>query len=276
MDQQTLTSAIYIQEQIPNIKPKVGIILGSGLGDVVETIQLRQSLRYENIPNFPQSTILGHSGQLHLGQLGKVAVACLQGRVHFYEDIHPKIILNLMSTLYELGCRYLLVTNAAGSLHPHMLPGSLMLITDHINFQFKNVLVGQCYHSPRSPFIDMEEAYSPRLRQVLQAVAIRENIVLNEGVYVGVLGPSFETPAEIKAFARLGADAVGMSTIPEVIAARYYGLQVVGISVISNLAAGLTPQRLSHEHTLYQAQQAAQTLQHLITAFLNDDDFDAP
>lgn len=268
MVNQQLSSAEYIRQQLPDVNPQVGIILGSGLGDLVDNIQSRQSLSYQDIPHFPQTHIAGHSGQLHFGQLGKVNVACLQGRSHFYEGTANETILNLIGTLHELGCHYLLVTNAAGSLQMSLPPGELMLITDHINFQFNNVLVGCFKEHNRSPFIDMEHAYCPQLRQGLSIVAQEQNIRLAEGVYVGVLGPSFETPAEIKAFARLGADAVGMSTIAEVIAARYYGMKVAGISVISNMAAGLSQEKLSHEHTLHNAKLASQKLQQLIMAFL--------
>lgn len=263
-----LSSADYIREQIPGIVPQVGIILGSGLGDLVDDIESRQSLSYQTIPGFPPPRVAGHGGQLHLGRLGKVVVACLQGRSHFYEGTSNEIILNMVHTLHELGCQYLIVTNAAGSLHTTMLPGELMLITDHINFQFRNVLTGHFYDNQRSPFIDMEHAYCPELQQAIRNIAAAQAIKLNEGVYVGVLGPSFETPAEIKAFACLGADAVGMSTIAEITAAHYYGLRSIGISVISNFAAGLSAEKLSHEHTLHHAKLAGDTLKKLIHAFL--------
>lgn len=273
MNDQQLASAEYIKQQLPDINPKVGIILGSGLGRLVDYIPSKQSLSYQSIPGFPQTQVAGHSGQLHFGQLGNVEVACLQGRSHFYEGTENKTIVNLIGTLYELGCEYLLVTNAAGSLQLSMPPGALMLIQDHINFQFKNVLVGCGNQSARSPFINMEHAYCPKLRQGLTQVAASQNIPLTAGVYLGVLGPSFETPAEIRAFTLLGAHAVGMSTVAEVIAARYYGLQVAGISVITNMAAGLSQEKLSHEHTLRNAEQASSRLIQLIIAFLQQYSF---
>lgn len=250
-----------ISKQIGPIKPKIGIILGSGLGAaLIQNIEQSIELAYEDLPNFPLPSIKGHAGKLHIGYLNQVAIACLQGRGHLYEGISIEAIKTQIRTLQLLGVSILIITNAAGSLDPSQAAGSLMLINDHINFQGINPLAGPNDENFGPRFIDMENAYDRELRALLAATGREINIDLPEGVYLGVVGPSFETPAEIRAFKTLGADLVGMSTVSEVILARHSGLRVAAISAITNAAAGLTQEKLSHEHTLMNAQKAERNL----------------
>ena len=199
---------------------------------------------------FGVATVQGHAGRLVLGYLRGVPVACFQGRLHFYEGISNESAQTFIRTLKLIGCEMVLLTNAAGSMNMDAGPGSLMLITDHINFSFKNPLMGKNDDMFGERFVPMEDAYDPALRQLALDVAKQNNIKLHQGVYMGVLGPSFETPAEIRAFMMMGANSVGMSTVPEVIIARHCGLRVLAISAITNYAAGLSKQGLSHEETL--------------------------
>jgi xanthosine phosphorylase len=259
-------AAAAIRARVRDAKPRLGLILGSGLGPIADSIISATAISYSDIPGFPQPGVEGHAGKLILGMLGGLPVACLQGRVHLYEGKGVEPIKMLVRTLQRLGCGSLLLTNAAGSLRPGMGAGSLMMIADHLNMQPANPLAGpnDAEFGPRFP--PMEDAYDPELRRILARVAGRAGIALSEGVYAAILGPSFETPAEIRAFARLGADAVGMSTVPEVIVARHCGLRVVAVSVITNLAAGMG-EPLSHEKTLREAAGAATKLQTLIAGY---------
>lgn len=250
--------------------PRLGLILGSGLGGISEKIQPDKIFSYEEIPGFSKSTIPGHSGRLHLGYLENFPVACLQGRIHLYEGGSQDAIVTLVRTLKLLGCDTLLITNAAGSIRPNMPTGSLMAITDHINFQFNNPLVGENDERFGPRFFSMDNAYDAHLRHELSAVAKKTGISLFQGVYVGVLGPCFETPAEIRAFHILGADAVGMSTVPEVIAGRHCGLKILAISVITNMAAGMSAEKLDHEQTLRAAAATTADLAQLIYEFIKN------
>ena len=270
MSKEPLSSTEFLTKILDkhNLKPKIAIILGSGLGHVVDAIQNCLSVDYSKIPNFPQTKVKGHRGRLHLGTIGSVTVACLEGRSHFYEGTSSNIIINFIETLKNIGCQSLIITNSAGSLNDKISVGHLMMIRDHINFQFTNVLSGHFQKNDNSPFINMQNAYCPVLRKKFQILAQEEEIILHEGVYMGVLGPSFETPAEILAFKKLGADAIGMSTIPEVIAARYFNLSVLAISVMTNMAAGLSDEILSHEKTLEMASLSCSHLSRLIIKFL--------
>ncbi len=261
-------AAKLIAAEKPNFKPRVGIILGSGLGGLSENIKEVTAISYDHLPGFHSCTVEGHGGKLLLGTLEGVPVACLQGRAHLYEGVSNEVVQSLIRTLHLLGCETLLATNAAGSLREEVPPGELMVISDHINFQFSNPLVGTNDEDFGPRFVALEDAYDPQLRQQLFAVAKELNITLHEGVYIGTLGPSFETPAEIRAFRILGADAVGMSTVPEVIVARHCGMKIAVVSVITNLAAGMAAQKLSHHETLRVANQAAEKLMHLITNFV--------
>jgi len=258
----------FIQNNAPGFKPRVGIVLGSGLGGLADKIDAVASIPFSDIPDFPQSTVEGHEGRLILGRLGGMPVICMQGRIHLYEGGDPQDLAVPVRVMKLLGIEILLVTNAAGSFHEDVGPGRLMLISDHINFTGRNPLIGENDDRFGPRFFSMEEAYDPILREHMKAVAKELDIELSEGVYLHYLGPNFETPAEINAFKILGADAVGMSTTPEVLVARHTGLRVVAISNITNLVAGLSKTKLSHEQTLECAKLAAGDLEKLVVIFL--------
>lgn len=256
-----------IHQRKVDAAPRLGLILGSGLGGFADSIEDAVAIDYADLPGFPRPSVEGHGGRLVLGTVGGLPIACLQGRVHLYEG-KPASALNIMiRTLRALGCETLIVTNAAGSLRPDVGPGSLVLIEDHINMLGQNPLVGA---NVAQRFLDMSEAYSAGFREKVQAVAARENIELATGVYLATPGPSFETPAEIRAFKVLGADLVGMSTVPEVIAARHAGLDVIGFSIVTNFAAGMSGNALSHDETLSEAGAAGTKLARLLHAFFKE------
>lgn len=261
-------AADFVKSKAEGFTPRVGIILGSGLGGLADKIEAVASIDFKDIPDFPQSTVEGHAGRLILGRLGGMPVVCMQGRIHLYEGVDPQDLAVPVRVLKLLGIEILLVTNAAGSFHEDMGPGSLMLLNDHINLTGRNPLVGENDDRFGPRFFSMEDAYDPILREHLKAVAKELDIKLHEGVYLHYLGPNFETPAEIRAFRTLGADAVGMSTTPEVLAARHMGLRVAAISNITNLAAGMNKETLSHEQTLECAKLAAEDLENLVIIFL--------
>lgn len=263
-----MTAFLTIKQTLPKAAPRLGLILGSGLGALAKTITSATDFPYESLPEFLACSVTGHSGILRIGKLGGLEVACLQGRPHWYEGVSARAFHTPIDTLKQLGCDTLMLINAAGSLHPDVGPGDLMLIKDHINFQFNNPLVGITDIPNHSRFVSMENAYDSALRTTMLSVAQQLNIPLTEGIYVGTLGPSFETPAEIRAYQRLGADVVGMSTLPEVILARYYGLRVIVVSAITNKAAGLSNQQLTHDLTLKGAALATEKLSRLILAFV--------
>ncbi|HEX4154721.1 MAG TPA: purine-nucleoside phosphorylase [Acidobacteriaceae bacterium] len=229
-----------------DLKPTLGIILGSGLGGFASQVENATTIPYSEIPNFPRSTVEGHEGKLVLGKIGGVSVAVMQGRVHAYEGYSMSEVTFPTRVLGLLGCRALLVTNAAGGINNSYPQGGLVCISDHINLTGHNPALGP--NDPRFAtrpgaglrFFDMTNAYSPRLRAIAHAEAEKQNITLPDGVYLAVLGPSYETPAEIRAFRTLGADLVGMSTVHEVIIARHMGLEVLGLSLVTNMAAGVT------------------------------------
>ncbi len=251
----------------PNFTPKLGLILGSGLGSLADQIENPTVIPYQALPGFPISSVVGHAGRLILGHLNGLPIVCLQGRVHFYEGIQADAMRTLVRTLKLIGCEMLLITNASGSLRTDVPPGRLMAITDHINFQWFNPLVGPDDESFGPRFMPMNDAYDPRLRERLSAVAKDLQLDLAEGVYIGVLGPSFETPAEIRAFRTLGADAVGMSTVPEVIVARHCGLRVAVVAAITNFASGMVDTPITHDVTLTNGALAARDLAKLVMHF---------
>jgi len=239
----------YIKEQC-GLVPEIGLILGSGLGVLANEIENETKLPYSEIPEFPVSTVEGHVGQLVFGQLNGKNVVAMQGRFHFYEGYSLDKVTFPVRVMKELGVTTLIVTNAAGGINESYKPGDLMLITDHINNMGTNPLIG-----PNDPefgvrFPDMSEAYSKQFLQLARDIAKRNNIDIKEGVYIGNTGPSYETPAEIRMLRTLGGDAVGMSTVPEVIVARHMGIQVLGISCISNMAAGILDQPLTHDEVI--------------------------
>lgn len=263
-------AAAVIAERAPGFAPKVGMILGSGLGGLGDQIADAQVIPYADLPGFPEPSVEGHAGRLILGTLGGMPVACLQGRVHLYEGHAPQVVQTLVRTLKVAGCKTLIVTNAAGSLRTDVEAGSLMLISDHINMQPMNPLTGPNDDSFGPRFPSMSVAYDKNLRDQFKTAAAQLGITLHEGVFVALLGPYFETPAEIRAFKVFGADSVGMSVVPEVLVARHCGMRVAAISVLTNLAAGLSYEELSHEQTLHFANLAAGDLSRLIVAFLEE------
>jgi xanthosine phosphorylase len=263
-------AAALIRERAGALAPRLAIILGSGLGAVADAIADRVVLPYAALPGFPVGTVAGHGNNLVLGRLAGLPVACLQGRVHVYEGVGFAAMAVPIRALRRAGIATLLLTNAAGSLRPEIAPGRLMLIEDHINLQPGNPLTGANDPAVGPRFPSLRDAYDPALRLHLKAVAQRLAIDLASGIYLAYAGPSFETPAEIRAFRILGADAVGMSTVPEVILARHCGLGVAAVSVITNLAEGLAPEALSHEETLVVAARAAVDLARLIAGFCAD------
>jgi xanthosine phosphorylase len=247
--------------------PRLGIILGSGLGAVAEALDDPLTIPYTELPDFPAPSVHGHAGTLALGTLSGVSVAVLQGRKHVYEGGDPGAMRGPVRALKAAGAEALFVTNAAGSLNAEAGPGSLMAISDHINMLAVNPLTGPNDDAIGPRFPSLRDAYDPDLRGLLRSAADELGIALAEGVYLATAGPSFETPAEIRAFRTLGADAVGMSTVPEVILARHAGLKVVAVSAITNLAEGMGGEELSHEQTLRYANAAAGDLTRLIIAF---------
>ena len=266
----TRAAVDVIRERVPECAPRVGLILGSGLGGIAATLENAVAIDYADLPGFPRPGIEGHAGRLVLGRLGGVEVACLQGRVHLYEGVPAAAVNLLPRTLKALGCETLILTNAAGSLRSEIEPGAIALIEDHINLLGQNPLVGPNDTNVGVRFPDLSEVYDRDLRTRAQAVAARLGMPLRSGVYLAILGPSFETPAEIRAFRALGAELVGMSTVPEAISARHCGLKVLGFSIVTNLAAGLTDQVLTHEQTLAVAAQAADRLQRLLQGLLEE------
>lgn len=253
-------AAQFIKNQQVNFLPKVAIILGSGLGELANHLTEKKILPYETISHFPKCGVKGHGGNLHLGYLESTPVVCCEGRVHWYEGASEDDFKTFIRTLKLLGCETLIVTNAAGSLNPAVKPGGLVLIKDHINFQFRNPLIGPNDDAFGPRFVGMDDVYDTVLRHAFLSSAASLKLPLSEGIYAGVLGPSFETHAEIRLLKALGVDTIAMSVIPEVILARHCGMRVAGISAISNLAAGLHPEPLSHEVTLAGAELASQHL----------------
>lgn len=248
--------------------PRVGIVLGSGLGGFVDRVEGSVAIDYRDIPGLPTPHVAGHAGQLVLGEISGASVACLSGRAHLYEGHAPQDVVFGARLLAELGCGAVLVTNAAGGIHARLVPGTLMLISDHINLTGRNPLVGFNDERLGPRFPDMSAAYDPELRVAAHAVAREQGITLEEGVYAGVLGPSYETPAEIRMLATLGADAVGMSTVLEVIALRHRGVRVGGLSCITNWAAGISPTPLDHAEVQRTADLVADRLTRLMEGWV--------
>jgi len=248
-----------------DVSPKVGIVLGSGLGDFTHLVEEAVAIPYGDLDGFPVPSVSGHTGSLALGHIGGEAVAVMAGRGHYYEHGRADVMRPALETLAALGVADLVLTNSAGGLREEMSPGSVMMITDHINLNTGNPLIGE--PSDRR-FVGMTQAYDPRLFRAALSAADAERIHLNEGVYMWFSGPSFETPAEIRAARVLGADAVGMSTVPEVILARFLGLQVIAFSVITNYAAGMTGAELSHQETKDMAPLGGEKLKRILTRML--------
>ncbi|MGM0523472.1 MAG: purine-nucleoside phosphorylase [Bacillota bacterium] len=239
----------FIQKQLSE-KPQVGLILGSGLGMLADEIDHPVKIKYDVIPGFPVSTVEGHAGQLVIGELEGVSVIAMQGRFHFYEGYGLDAVTFPVRVMKQLGVEKLFVTNAAGGVNEAFEPGNLMLITDHINNTGQNPLMGPNDNEQGVRFPDLSQAYDRKLQSLAKDVATELSLDLKAGVYVWNTGPSYETPAEINMLQKVGGDAVGMSTVPEVIVARHVGLDVLGISCISNMAAGILDQPLNHEEVI--------------------------
>jgi xanthosine phosphorylase len=252
------------------VTPRLGIILGSGLGGIADALTDATRTPYAELKGFPQPSVAGHGGTLHRGRLEGLEVAVFQGRKHVYETGDAKGMTVPIRWLSDQGAEAILITNAAGSLNPDVGPGRLMAIADHINLLGVNPLTGPNDDNIGPRFPSLRDAYDPELRAALRRAAGALEIELAEGVYLATAGPTFETPAEIRAFRTLGADAVGMSTVPEVILARHAGLRVAAVSAITNLAEGMGGEELSHEQTLRNAEVAARDLVRLVQRFAGE------
>jgi xanthosine phosphorylase len=263
-------AADVIAGRLRGFEPRAGLMLGSGLGELAERLDDRVEISYGELPGFHSGGLAGHAGALVLGRLAGRDVAIFSGRWHVYQGIAGDAITTPIRTLKALGAELLVLTNAAGSLRPEAGPGSLVCIADHINMLGFNPLTGPNDDAAGPRFPSLRDAYDPELRARLHGAADALAIELHDGVYLAVAGPSFETPAEIRAFRALGADLVGMSTVPEVIAARHCGLRVAAVSAVTNLAEGMGGEELSHAQTLRVAKQGAERLGPLIERFLED------
>ena len=242
-------AAKFIQSKT-KLRPKVGLVLGSGLGAFADELSSATKISYGKINGFPRSTVEGHAGRLVIGKLGNVSVAAMQGRVHLYEGYSAKDVVFPMRVLGRLGIRAAILTNAAGAINVEYGQGALVVIRDHINLQGTNPLIGPNDERFGVRFPDMSQAYAKAYREIAQREAKRLGMTIYEGVYAALAGPSFETPAEIRYLKTIGADLVGMSTVPEVIVARQMGIQVLGISCVTNMAAGILDQPLTHEEVM--------------------------
>ena len=261
LEQDIATSVARINAS--GIAPEIAIVLGSGWDSVAEQVQGAIDIPYAELPAFPRLGVAGHAGSLRLGNLAGRPVALLRGRQHAYESGDPAGMKGAIRTIAALGCQAVVLTNAAGSLDLNMPPGALMLITDHLNIVQRSPL----HHEPGNDrFVNLVDAYSPTLRQQALAATARIGVAMHQGVYAWVLGPQFETPAEIRMLRAMGAQAVGMSTVPETILARHAGLAVLGLAMVTNFAAGLSNEQLSHAHTLATAQASAQLAAQVLCA----------
>jgi len=260
-------AATVVRQRLGFLRPRVGIVLGSGLGSLADAVRAGVRIPYGDVPGFPEPTVTGHKGELVIGELEGVPVLLQNGRFHLYEGHGPELVAAPVRLFGELGVEILIVTNAAGGLRTTFHVPTLMLIADHINLMWRNPLVGPVAPG-ESRFPDMSEPYDSELRALAREVALQDGIGLEEGVYAGLLGPSYETPAEIRMLAGWGADAVGMSTVPEVLAARARGMRVLGVSSITNLAAGVSPTALSHQEVLAASGELAADLEKVVRGVL--------
>lgn len=259
----------FVKERI-SFQPEIALILGSGLGGFAEKIDVKETLPYAEIPGFPVSTVAGHAGRFVFGYCDGVPVAVMQGRVHMYEGYTPQEAVLPVRLLHMLGAKVLFLTNAAGGIQPGMHAGEFMLITDQISTFVPSPLRGQNLDALGVRFPDMSEVYSKRLNQIIRKIAVNAEIPLKEGVYIQTAGPAYESPAEIRMFRMLGADAVGMSTAIEAIAARHCGMEICGVSCISNLAAGISPHPLTHEEVKEAGDKAAPQFEQLVRQALTE------
>jgi len=253
-----------------SLVPEVGIVLGSGLGGLADDLEEPVAIPFESLPGWPAATAPGHVGRLLLGRLAGRPVVMLQGRFHLYEGNHPGLVVQPVLLFAALGARVLVLTNAAGGLDPSFGPGTLMVMTDHLNLTGQSPLTGPNADSLGDRFTDLTDAWSPRLRERLRAAGRAEGVELAEGIYVGLTGPTYETPAEVRMLAGLGGHAVGMSTVLECIAARWVGLEVCGVSLVTNAGAGYTGAPLTHEEVLASGAVAGPRLARVIRRFVSE------
>jgi purine-nucleoside phosphorylase len=253
-----------------SLVPRVGLVLGSGLGDLAEAIERPVAIPFDAMPGWPPATAPGHRGQLLLGHLAGVPVAALQGRLHLYEGHDPGLVVQPVLLFRRLGAELVVLTNASGGVNPGFRAGTLMVIADHINLTGRSPLVGPNSDELGPRFPDLTDAWSPSLRAALHAAGAAERVRLEEGIYVGLSGPAFETPAEVRMLRALGADAVGMSTVLEAIAARWVGLELCGVSLVTNAGAGYTGEPLTHEDVLAAGDAAGPGLARVLRRFLAD------
>ena len=266
MDSPNPRAAAARLKKVSPLRPALAIVLGSGFHHALAELRVDKKIAYSKIPGFPKPTVSGHAGELYFGHLGKTPVLVLSGRAHFYEGHEMERVTFAVRTLATFGIKDLLLTNAAGGLNKKFRAGDFMVLTDHINFMGTNPLRGAAIPDlPR--FVDLTETYDKKLRELLFHAGKISKLKLQRGVYLAVSGPSYETPAEIRAFAALGADAVGMSTVPEAILARQCGLNVAAVSCITNLAAGISPEKLSHAKVLETAERVKKSGAALIKNF---------
>ena len=261
------SAARLILQRSP-LRPKIGLVLGSGLGAFADSLADATAVLYSDIPSFPQSTAIGHAGRLVIGNAGQVPIAAMQGRVHQYEGYSAQQVIFPIRVFGRMGIKAVILTNAAGGINLSYSQGALVLLRDHINLQGTNPLVGPNDDGFGARFPDMTQAYSRAFRQIAKEEASRLNIDLSEGVYAALLGPSYETPAEIQHLRHIGADLVGMSTVAEVIAARHMGLEVLAISCVTNMAAGILDQPLSHAEVMETGERVKSTFEALLRAVL--------
>lgn len=253
-----LEETVAFVRQRTDLRPTVGVILGSGLGQLVDRMAGQVAIDYRDLPHFPAPTVAGHAGRMVIGRIGRVVVVAMQGRFHYYEGHDMRTVAYPTAFMKQFGVRTLFVSNSAGGINRGFTPGDLMLITDHINLFATNPLVGLNDERLGPRFPDMTEAYSPRLIDIADSAAGELGMSFRRGVYAGLSGPCYETAAEIRYLERIGADAVGMSTVPEVIAARYLGLEVLGISCITNMATGIATVKHAHEEVVRIANEASE------------------
>ena len=261
-------AANFLKHHLGDDLPDTAMILGSGLGSLIDGLTDSQVVEYADIPNFPVPTVAGHQGRIIMGKLNGYPVFCMQGRVHSYEGLDHKELSISLRALRLLGVKRLIITSAVGSLREEMGPGSVMLVSDHINWGNVNPLIGNTDSRFGDQFTDMTHTYSQSLADTFRQAATNKDLNLHEGVFLIVTGPNFETPAEIRAFQILGGDVVGMSMVPEAMVARHAGMEVAALSMVTNLAAGMTGQALSHEETLSEGKKAAQNLSTLLHEFM--------
>ncbi len=253
-----------------DLRPEVGIVLGSGLGGLADDLADPVAISFDDLPGWPAATAPGHVGQVLLGRLAGVPVVMLQGRLHLYEGNDPGLVVQPVLLMARLGAGAVVLTNAAGGINPLLRPGTIMVISDHLNLTGRTPLLGPNADTIGPRFPDLSEVYDDRLRERMRAAGETEGVKLREGVYVGLVGPSYETPAEIRMLRTLGADAVGMSTVLEAIALRWAGVRVVGVSLVTNAAAGYTGAPLSHEEVLAAGAEAGPRLAQVIRRFVAD------